>query len=172
MLIRNLARAGVALVALNACGPTTADHSASDETPSSCALSSRRFKEDIAYLSPEQLDELTEQVMSLHLATFRYKQGGTARHLGYILEDTPEAAASDVEHQRVDLYAYTSMAVAALQVQARDLRQLEVDVDALTWQVEKLSHRQERPVSKASRKGVGASQAQAALDEVSADSEW
>jgi hypothetical protein len=110
---------------------------ASDPALSYTSVSSRRFKEDVSYLSAKQLDDVTEDLLKIRLATFRYKQSG-GRHLGYILEDSPDIAASEMEHLRVDLYGYTSMAVAALQVQARQIQQLEHEVDLLTLEVERL----------------------------------
>jgi hypothetical protein len=41
-----------------------------------------------------------------------------------------------MQRSRVDLYAYTSMAVAALQVQARQIEQLEADLDVLSNEIE------------------------------------
>lgn len=103
--------------------------------------SSRRSKEDIAYVTPAELDELQHALVNIRLATFRYKQGDKARHLGFILEDSPEIAASDLAHARVDMYAYVSMAVAALQVQARSIESLEAEVDTLSNEVEALTGR-------------------------------
>ena len=103
------------------------------------ANSSRRLKEEIAYVSPSELEKLREEIITLRLATFRYKQGDKARHLGFIIEDSPDIAASDMPRSRVDLYAYTSMAVAAIQVQARQIEQLEADVDILSNEVERLT---------------------------------
>jgi len=73
---------------------------------------------------------------TIALSTFRYKEGDKARHLGFIIEDSPGIPASDMLRSRVDLYAYTSMAVAALQIQARQIEQLEADMDVLSNEVE------------------------------------
>jgi hypothetical protein len=102
------------------------------------ATSSRRLKEEITYVSASELQQLKEEVVKVRLATFRYKQGDKGRHLGFIIEDSPGIPASDMPRSRVDLYAYTSMAVAALQVQARQIEQLEADVDVLSNEVERL----------------------------------
>jgi hypothetical protein len=112
----------------------------------SCPISSRRFKDDIQYVSSTQIDALAEELYTIRLATYRYKQGDSARHLGFILEDSPTIPASDLGHARVDLYAYTSMAVAALQAQNRIIQQLQADVDSLTNQVDAISGKQP-PVS-------------------------
>jgi hypothetical protein len=129
----------------------------SREEPSTVleSRSSRRFKEDIAYASPSELEQLKEALVKVRLATFRYKQGDKARHLGFIIEDSPDIPASDVARSRVDLYAYTSMAVAALQVQARQIEQLEAEVDVLSNEVENLSaRRQGQGLSAAPRPGI------------------
>jgi Chaperone of endosialidase len=100
------------------------------------ASSSRSLKKDIAYLSPGEVDQLEEAVLAIRLASFRYKQGDSAKHLGFILEDSPSIPAADVPHARVDLYAYTSMAIAALQAQARRIEELEATVDSLSNSIE------------------------------------
>jgi hypothetical protein len=103
--------------------------------------SSRRFKDEIAYATPVDLEQLKEQLVKIRLATFRYKQGDKARHLGFIIEDSPDIPASDVARSKVDLYAYASMAVAAIQIQERRIEQLEADLDALGNEIENLSGR-------------------------------
>ena len=112
-----------------------------DPKAGGCPISSRRFKDDIAYVSPTDLEQLKQALGSVRLATFRYKQGDKRRPLGIILEDSPNIPASDMERGQVDLYAYASMAVAALQIQARQIEQLEADVDALSNEVESLTGR-------------------------------
>jgi outer membrane murein-binding lipoprotein Lpp len=125
--------AGAALALVGCTGDRTEPEPNATE-----ATSSRRFKEDIAYVSPAELDRLKDALVGVRLATFRYK-GDKTRHLGFILEDSPDIPASDMPRSRVDLYAYTSMAVAALQIQAKQIEQLEADVDALSNEVEALT---------------------------------
>src|SRR5439155_9157272 len=126
----------ITLAALLVAG-CTSDASNGDGSDSTAgSVSSRRFKDDITYVSPTELDELKDQLIAIRLATFRYKQGDKARHLGFIIEDSPSIPASDMARSKVDLYAYASMAVATLQVQARQIEQLEADVDALSNEVE------------------------------------
>ncbi len=116
-----------------------------DPKAGGCPISSRRFKKDISYLSSHDLEAITDSLLKLRLATFRYKEGDAARHLGFIIEDSPDVPASDMARARVDLYAYTSMAVAALQLQARQIQQLEADVDALSNEVEALTGKRRMP---------------------------
>ena len=129
-----VAALGAACLSLAGC-----DVDRSDPPTVAEATSSRRLKEEIAYVSASDLERLKEEIVKIRLATFRYKEGDKARHLGFIIEDSPGIPASDVARSRVDLYAYTSMAVAALQVQAKQIQQLEADVDVLSNEVEHLN---------------------------------
>jgi len=134
MINHHFVAALAAVVGLSLVG--CADNGAADRPDVPEASSSRRLKEEIVYVSAAELEQLKEEVVKVRLATFRYKQGDKARHLGFIIEDSPGIPASDVLRSRVDLYAYTSMAVAALQVQARQIEQLEADMDVLSNEVE------------------------------------
>jgi hypothetical protein len=100
--------------------------------------STRRSKEGVAYVSPATADELGQAALDIRLATFRYKGGDGSRHLGFIIEDNPAIFASDSKNGRVDLYGYISMAVAALQSQARHIEQVEAEIDVLSNEVEAL----------------------------------
>ena len=100
--------------------------------------STRRSKEGIAYVSPGTVDELGQAALDIRLATFRYKGGDGSRHLGFIIEDNPTIFAADVKNGRVDLYGYVSMAVAALQSQARHLEQIEAEIDVISNELEAL----------------------------------
>jgi hypothetical protein len=72
-------------------------------------------------------------VRRFRLATYRYRDAGPAdrAHLGFIIEDVEPSAAVDAERDQVDLYGYASMAVAALQVQARQIESLQAELFAL-----------------------------------------
>ena len=99
--------------------------------PGGCPISRRRYKRDIEYLSPDDLNAALEELTSLPLARYRYREGGNREHLGFILEDVEPSVAVDAPRDRVDLYSYTSLAVAALQAQARRIEALEAEVQAL-----------------------------------------
>lgn len=80
--------------------------------------------------------------MSTRLATYEYKNAkviGT-RRLGFIIEDTPPASLMvQSNRKRVDLYGYTSMAVAGLKVQSKQIRRMHDKLERLQKQVEQLS---------------------------------
>ena len=99
--------------------------------PGGCPISRRRFKRDIEYLSPDDLESALNELRSLPLARYRYREGDGRQHLGFILEDAELSVAVDAPRDRVDLYSYASLAVAALQAQSRRIEHLEAEVQSL-----------------------------------------
>jgi hypothetical protein len=78
------------------------------------------------------LQELHDEMMAIHLATYNYKaQHGDPNptHLGFIIEDNPRSPAVDWSHDRVDIYGYLSMAVATMQVQEKEISELRRELD-------------------------------------------
>jgi hypothetical protein len=100
--------------------------------PGGCPVSARRYKEDIQYLDGAGLRQYHDELMRLPLATWRYRTR-PERRLGFLLEDASGSTTAPVDAERdmVDLYGYTSMTVAALQVQAAQIAALEQEVEAL-----------------------------------------
>lgn len=98
-----------------------------------CPISQRKMKKDIAYLSAEDTQRLSDELMDFRLATYRYKSEGEAErtHLGFIIDDVAPSAAVVSSGERVDMYGYATMTVAALQVQAREMAALRKQVDDL-----------------------------------------
>lgn len=96
-----------------------------------CAVSSRGMKRDIAYIGDEERRALAARTLATRLATYRYKGSDPSQHLGFIIEDDPSSPAVLATKDRVDVYAYTSMAVATLQEQARELSELRAEVAEL-----------------------------------------
>lgn len=106
-----------------------ADH---DPKQSGCPISSRRFKTEIHYLESAELAELAQSVDQIRLASYVYKSDPHAvRQLGFIVEDNAGTPAVQLERSRVDLYGYTSMAVAAVQTQNKRVAALESEIGAL-----------------------------------------
>jgi hypothetical protein len=105
-----------------------------------CPVSRALFKQDIRYLSDAQKKQIYQEIQALKLATYRYKDAapnGTQR-LGFLIDDaerhansTLATSAVDAERDQVDLYSYVSMAVAALQIQARQIEALQAKVELL-----------------------------------------
>jgi hypothetical protein len=89
-------------------------------------------KTDIEYVDAAARAQLARQALDLHLATYVYKdpaKNGVGPQLGYILEDAPDAVFSGTDH--VNLYAYTSAVLAAVQEQQAEIRRLQAKVDEL-----------------------------------------
>ena len=95
--------------------------------PGGCPISSAKFKSDVQYVDETQLEKLHDETMQVRLATYNYKgQYGDpdVKHLGFIIEDNPQSLAVDRSHDRVDLYGYLSMVVAAMQIQEKEIADL------------------------------------------------
>ncbi len=105
-----------------------------------CPISSKRYKKDIEYVSPAQRDTLHDELLRLPLATFRYKtEDATARpRLGFMVEDATSPNCVAAPGDRVDLYGYTTMAVAAVQAQEQEIRDLRAEVARLTARLDQL----------------------------------
>ncbi|MFT4626329.1 MAG: hypothetical protein ACI8PZ_005006 [Myxococcota bacterium] len=108
------------------------------DAPGGCPISQAAVKRDITYLAPEALASAADQALALKLATWRYRwePAGGQSHLGFIIDDAPESPAVRVDGERVDLYGYTSLALAAVQVQQTELDALRAELAALRAEVE------------------------------------
>lgn len=94
-----------------------------------CPISTARAKRDIAYVEPNDAKRLRDDLMRVQLATYRYKSGDPSPHLGFIIEDMPPASPAVLaSREQVDLYGYVSMAVAAIQVQQKQIEKLEAEL--------------------------------------------
>ncbi len=101
--------------------------------PPNGAVSRRAAKRDIEYLSPEDLASAEDAVRKIPLARFNYKwdSPNERRRLGFIIEDIAPSPSVDEAKGVVDLYGYTSLAVAALQEQAREIEGLRKQISEL-----------------------------------------
>lgn len=108
------------------------------QQPGGCPKSRARYKHDIRYLPDAELERVRDELVATPLATWRYNHEGERgrEHLGFIIDDNPAspAVASDGDH--VDLYGYTSMAVAAIQMQQKQIADLERELAALRKEIE------------------------------------
>ncbi|MEZ4464734.1 MAG: hypothetical protein R3F43_09590 [bacterium] len=98
-----------------------------------CPISKAEFKRDIQYVQPAERERLRAAVEAVKLATWRYRsEPADARpHLGFIIDDGVPVEALRPSGDQVDLYGYTTLAVAALQAQAAELAALRAEVEAL-----------------------------------------
>lgn len=106
-------------------------------TCNSGAVSRREFKKDITYVGDAEREELASEALSIPLATYRYKTepDKDKKHLGFIIDDQPDpspAVQSDRTH--VDEYGYTSMLLATVQQQQKQIDALTRKVDVLEKQ--------------------------------------
>ena len=99
-----------------------------------CPVSRRQFKTDINYLDQDGLQRYADELSRVKLATYKYKTGGPTR-LGFIIEDHEPSVSIDSGRDMVDLYGYTSMAVAALKLQQKQLAELQQQVAELSAQL-------------------------------------
>jgi hypothetical protein len=103
--------------------------------PTFCGLvpSSRAAKQNVAYLDDAAVKRLHDDLLRYRLATYEYTLRGATpgSHLGVVIEDVAPSPAIAASGRHVDLYAYTSMAVAAFQTQAREIADLKAAVATL-----------------------------------------
>jgi hypothetical protein len=101
-----------------------------------CPISMREYKRDIRYLDDRDLRALRDELLSVRLTKYFYKKDPQAReHLGFIIDDGVPNEAVDRAAKHVDLYGYTSLAVAALEVQAKQIEALEREIADLRARV-------------------------------------
>jgi hypothetical protein len=99
--------------------------------PGGCPISRRSYKTDIHYLQPDELARFQSEVLSMKLATWRYKHDASKERLGFIIDDEEGSVAVDGKRDMVDLYGYTSLAIAALQLQSREIAALKQELAEL-----------------------------------------
>lgn len=97
------------------------------------AISRRAAKTNVAYLSPSDVQRLHDELLTYRLATYDYTQPamGPGTRFGILIDDVAPSPSIAPDGNHVDLYAYTSMAVAALQTQAGEIERLQRAVAAL-----------------------------------------
>jgi len=128
---------------------------ASDPTQGgACPISRRRDKQDIRYLGAEDRKRLSDELLKLPLATYRYRapEAASRTHLGFIIDDVEPSLSVDPDRDMVDLYGYASMAVAAIQTQADEIAALRREVAELRRELRKREARRQAaaPISRSS----------------------
>jgi hypothetical protein len=101
-----------------------------------CPVSARRAKQGIHYLGDDELQAVADAALATHLATYSYKFGDASPRLGFIIDDQPRSPAIVAGQERVDLYAYASMAIATVQVQDREIEELRREMRELRSRVD------------------------------------
>jgi hypothetical protein len=98
-----------------------------------CPISRRSVKQDIEYLTPSEIQREAKELLAIPLARYRYRDESQARepHLGFIIDDIGPQECVDWQAKTVDLYGYTSMAVAALQAQQTEIEELRARLSEL-----------------------------------------
>lgn len=102
-----------------------------------CPISRVRHKRDVRYLNAEDQARLAAEVRQMKLSTWNYTWDAPERapRLGFLIDDQPRSAAVTADGEHVDLYGYTSLTVAALQVQAAQIEALQEELRALRAEV-------------------------------------
>jgi hypothetical protein len=102
-----------------------------------CPISLAAYKKDVRYLDGDALRREHDALLALPLATWRYRwePSDATPRLGFVIDDVGPAACVAADGTRVDLYGYTSMTVAAVQVQARELAALRAELAALRGEI-------------------------------------
>jgi len=108
--------------------------------PQFCAgggASRRAYKKNVQYLSDTDVKQLHDALLAFRLASWQYTMPGAspATHLGFIIDDVEPSPSIAETGNAVDLYGYASMAVAAVQTQAREIDELKAAVASLQKQV-------------------------------------
>ena len=93
--------------------------------------SSIEVKKDVEYLDDAARAQIAEQALGIKLATYKYKNADQRERLGFILEDSPNVPAADMNSKQVDLYAYASMVLATVQEQQKKIAALEAQIEQL-----------------------------------------
>ncbi|MCB9672402.1 MAG: hypothetical protein H6734_23200 [Alphaproteobacteria bacterium] len=103
------------------------------DQPGGCPISKKAVKRDIAYLDGADLKAAADQALAMKLARWQYTwdEPGARPHLGFLIDDAPTSAAVRADGERVDLYGYTSLTLAAIQVQQAQIEALRAEVAAL-----------------------------------------
>lgn len=106
-----------------------------------CPISTRKAKHDIVYLGDAEADRVASDVQSMRLASWRYDAplDDGRQHMGIVLEDQrPGSYAVDARSSMVDLYGYSSMLLAAVQSQKRQIDKQQGQIDALRAEMDAL----------------------------------
>ena len=102
-----------------------------------CPISRARYKRDIHYLSAEERSSMAHQALTTKLATWSYRWDPAAHpaHLGFVIDDQEGSPAVTADGDHVDLYGYTSLALAGVQTQQVTLDAQAAQISAQSAQI-------------------------------------
>jgi hypothetical protein len=135
----------------SACNALLVCAASDPKLPAGCPISRRSFKQDIRYLLADELAKYRDELLHMRLATWRYKDAPERQHLGIIIDDAEGSVAVESGGERVDVYGYTSLAVATLQLQAVEIEALKHEIAELRARVDHRSAHPHRRVGVARR---------------------
>lgn len=103
------------------------------DDPYGCPVSLKKYKRSIDYLDEAGRAKAAADLSAMKLATWRYEGSldDGKQHLGFLIDDVPGSAAVAADGRHVDLYGYTSLAVATIQQQQAQIAALEARLNAL-----------------------------------------
>ena len=124
------------------------------ENPGGCPISRVSHKKNIEYLSEAEVASIADEAKTMRLSSWHYKaeRESVRRHVGFLIDDMPESIAVSDNGERVDLYGYTSMAIAAVQVQDKRLQALEKELASMRAEMTRLRSEADKCVSSQSAK--------------------
>jgi hypothetical protein len=119
------------------------------DNPGGCPISRVSHKKSIQYLSDGEVASIADEATTMRLSSWRYKAEGesTRRHVVFLIDHMPESIAESDSGERVDLYGYTSMAIAAVKVQHKRLQSLERELASMRAEIVRL-HAEARKCTK------------------------
>lgn len=108
------------------------------EQEGGCPISRVRHKRGVTYLSEADKARAADELRAMKLSTWNYTWDAPERapRLGFLIDDHPTSPAVTGDGEHVDLYGYTSLTVAAIQVQAAQIEALQAEVRALRAELE------------------------------------
>jgi hypothetical protein len=101
------------------------------QTEFGCPISRQAFKQQIDYLDDTERAVVAQDILGVRIATWQYRAAPERTHLGFILEDEPGSPAVHDARDQVDLYAYSTMILAAVQQQQAQIAALQAEVERL-----------------------------------------
>lgn len=104
-----------------------------------CPISRLEHKHDLALVTDDELVRLGDALLATPLYTWRYDDAPGATRFGFLIDESAPDFAVLPDGERVDLYGYTSLAVAALKRQRLELDALRLRLESLERRLDLLA---------------------------------